>query len=150
MTQRWFGIGAAVLLGLAAVALQQATQEIWTLHAQTLTPTPGPYAGQQNNSVRGLTEAEIANLREARGMGLARPADINGYPGPVHVIELSDALSLTTEQRDTVAMLYQQMRAEAIPIGEQILAQYGALESSFHERTVTVDALARLDHRDPL
>ena len=74
-------------------------------------------------------------------MGLARPADINSYPGPVHVIELSDALSLTAEQRDTVAVLYQQMRAEAIPIGEQILVQYGALESSFHERTVTVDTL---------
>ena len=143
MTRRWFGVGAAALLGLAGVALQIATPGAWPLHAQTLTPTPGPYAGQQGNSIRGLTEAEIASFREARGMGLARPADINSYPGPIHVLELSDALSLNTEQREAMESLYDQMRREAVSLGEEFLAQYGALESAFRDRTVTTDILNR-------
>ena len=143
MTRRWFGVGAAALLGLVGVALQMATSGAWPLQAQTLTPTPGPYAGQQESSIRGLTEAEIASFREARGMGLARPADINGYPGPIHVLELSDALSLSTDQRDAVRALYGEMREEAVPLGEEFLTQYGALEGAFRDRTVTAATLDR-------
>ena len=30
-------------------------------------------------------------------MGLALAAELNGYPGPLHVIELADSLRLTPE-----------------------------------------------------
>jgi hypothetical protein len=143
VTRRSFGVGAAALLALAGIALQIATFSAWPLQAQTLTPTPGPYAGQQDSSIRGLTEAEIASFREARGMGLARPADINGYPGPIHVLELSDALSLNTEQREAMQSLYDQMRGEAVSLGEEFLSQYGALEGAFRDRTVTTEVLDR-------
>ena len=49
-----------------------------------------------------LTEEEIASYREARGMGLARPADINGYPGPLHVLEQAEALGLSDDQRAAI------------------------------------------------
>jgi hypothetical protein len=139
--RRWMGIGAGALVGLGALAIQVTTLGSWPIQAQTLAPTPGPYAGQEFNSIPGLTEAEIASYREARGMGLARPADINGYPGPLHVLELADALALTAEQRGAVQGLYDQMRTEASGIGQEFLAQYGALELAFRDGTITPEAL---------
>jgi hypothetical protein len=135
------GIGAAALIGLGALTLQVAPFGAWPLQAQTLPPTPGPYSGQEQSSIPGLTEAEIAGYREARGMGLARPADINGYPGPLHVLEQADALGLSPDQRVAVQALYDQMRAEASTIGEEFLAQYGALELAFRDHTITPEAL---------
>lgn len=141
MHQRWIGIGAAALIGLGALTFQATTFGAWPLQAQALPPTPGPYSGQEQSSIPGLTEAEIAGYREARGMGLARPADINGYPGPLHVLEQADALGLSPDQRVAIQALYDQMRTEASAIGEEFLAQYGALELAFRDRTVTPEAL---------
>ena len=36
----------------------------------------------------------MADLRAGRGMGLALAAELNGYPGPAHVLELADKLDL--------------------------------------------------------
>jgi hypothetical protein len=140
--RRWMGIGAAALLGLGILALQATTLGPWPLQAQTLTPTPGPYAGQQHSSILGLTEEEIASYREARGMGLARPADINGYPGPLHALEQADALALSDEQRRSIQSLYDQMRTEASSLGAAFLGQYGDLEMAFRNGTVTPEVLS--------
>ncbi len=35
-------------------------------------------------------------------MGLALAAELNGYPGPAHVIELADSLELTEAQRTRI------------------------------------------------
>ena len=35
---------------------------------------------------------------EGRGFGMAFAADQNGYPGPLHVLELKERLELTAEQ----------------------------------------------------
>lgn len=59
-----------------------------------------PYRGQEAGTLRGLSSEEIKELREGRGMGLARAAELNGYPGPRHVLDAADAgkLSLSGEQ----------------------------------------------------
>src|SRR5207244_4142384 len=49
-----------------------------------------PYAGQQRRSVKALSEQQLSDLQAGRGMGLALPAELNGYPGPSHVLELAD------------------------------------------------------------
>jgi hypothetical protein len=77
-------------------------------------------------------------------MGLARPADINGYPGPLHVLEQADALALTDEQRTVIQALYDQMRTEASAVGEEFLAQYGALELAFRDGSITPEVLGDL------
>ena len=51
-----------------------------------------PYSGMQSRPIKALSEQQIADLRAGRGMGLALPAELNGYPGPVHVLELADKL----------------------------------------------------------
>ena len=45
-----------------------------------------PYAGMQARPVKALSDQQIADLKAGRGMGLALPAELNGYPGPSHVL----------------------------------------------------------------
>ena len=55
-----------------------------------------PYAGMQARSIKALSEQQIADLKAGRGMGLALAAELNGYPGPAHVLEVADQLGLSS------------------------------------------------------
>ena len=100
-----------------------------------------PYAGLEHRRVKALSEQQIADLRAGRGMGLALAAELNGYPGPLHALELADALELTAGQRRRTNELLEAMRAETIPIGERIISEETVLNRLFAERMVTQAAL---------
>jgi hypothetical protein len=58
-----------------------------------------PYAGMQTRPIKALSAEQVADLKAGRGMGLAMAAELNGYPGPAHVLELADKLDLSDQQR---------------------------------------------------
>jgi hypothetical protein len=64
-------------------------------------------------------------------------AELNGNPGPLHVLELTDALELSDEQRSRTKMLVEAMKAETIPIGEAIILEESTLNSLFSEGSIT-------------
>jgi Spy/CpxP family protein refolding chaperone len=101
-----------------------------------------PYAGLDRRAVASLTDEQVADLRAGRGMGLALSAELNGYPGPIHVIELAAPLGLTDAQRSRVEALHAAMKAEAVPLGERLIAQEADLDAAFRQRTVTAATLA--------
>jgi hypothetical protein len=103
----------------------------------SLAQTQQPYAGLQSRPIKALSDRELADLRAGRGMGLALAAELNGYPGPAHVIELADALALTAEQRGRMQHLYETMKAEAIALGERLIDQEADLDRQFASRTIT-------------
>jgi hypothetical protein len=115
---------------VAAIVLAAASG-----HAQT------PYAGMQARAIKALSEQQVSDLRAGRGMGLALAAELNGYPGPSHVLELSDKLALTAAQRNEVQRLFDSMKAEAAPLGMRLLEQEADLDWQFAERTVTPESL---------
>lgn len=80
-----------------------------------------------------LSPAEMADLRAGRGMGLAKPAELNAYPGPMHVLELADALSLSADQRTASAAIERDMRAAAMALGEKIVDAERDLDRAFAE-----------------
>ena len=110
--------------------------------AQAPQPSPQPYAGQQTRSIKALSPQQIADLQAGRGMGLALPAELNGYPGPAHVLELAGPLGLSDEQKARVAVLFESMKAEAVPLGEELIAREAALDRLFADRLATVDSIA--------
>jgi hypothetical protein len=137
---------AGIALALFMVATQQsAAQE----HGHTVTPPAGasPYSGLQHRPIKALSRENIADLKAGRGMGLALAAELNGYPGPRHALELADALALSDEQRREVARLFDAMKIETAAIGERIIADETALDRLFAERLITEDELARLATR---
>jgi LTXXQ motif family protein len=103
-----------------------------------------PYAGMEQRDIKALSEQQIADLRAGRGMGLALAAELNGYPGPLHVLELADRLQLTVEQKQRVQRLYDAMKEEAVAAGEKLIASERELDQGFAAHSMTVAHLATL------
>ncbi|MGL9616387.1 hypothetical protein QRQ56_00175 [Bradyrhizobium sp. U531] len=100
-----------------------------------------PYAGLEGRPIKTLSQQQIDDLRAGRGMGLALAAELNGYPGPSHVLELGDRLDLTADQRVEVRRLFDAMKQETVPLGHKLVEQERALEDLFSSRAITSEAL---------
>jgi hypothetical protein len=111
------------------------------LSGNSLAQSHQPYAGLQSRPVKALSEQQIADLRAGRGMSLALPAELNGYPGPLHVIEHADALALTPGQSAQVQRLYNNMKQEAVPLGERLIVEEAELDRQFAAHTITAAVL---------
>ena len=109
--------------------------------AATAAGAQTPYAGMQARPVKALSEQQMADLRDGRGMGLALAAELNGYPGPSHVLELADQLNLSADQRARIHRLFDAMKAEAVPLGAKLIEQEADLDRQFATRTVTPESL---------
>jgi hypothetical protein len=124
---------AALMLLLAGPAVAQHNQ-----HRQS------PYAGFQQREVKALSMQQVADLRAGRGMGLALAAELNGYPGPMHALELGDRLHLTAEQKQRLQQVFEAMKAEAIAAGERLIAGERALDQELAAQNMTADRLVFL------
>jgi hypothetical protein len=112
------------------------------------TAASAPYAGQQTREIKALSAAEQADLLAGRGMGLAKAAELNGYPGPAHVLELAEPLALSAEQRQRTQALFDAMAARASSLGQSLIDAERELDRLFANREAEagrVDAaLARI------
>jgi hypothetical protein len=122
-------------------------KQFFTLSAAALLLTFGsavaqtPYAGMLTRSIKALSDQQIADLRAGRGMGLALAAELNGYPGPSHLLELADKIGLSEAQRTNTRAMFDAMKAETIPIGERLIAQEAALDKLFAGHAITLEKL---------
>lgn len=130
---RWATKLVAVLLSatlalVVALVTSSAAQQILI----------SPYREQLTSEIRGLTTKEIEDLREGRGMALARAAELNGYPGPRHVLDGVEAgeFHLPPEQLAAVQRLFQEMSTEAQRLGSAILKEEQALEAEFRAHRI--------------
>lgn len=122
------------ILGLVAAVptwAQHHPEQDAPAHAQ---PAKSGYAGMQNRAIKALSELQVADLRAGKGLSLALPAELNGYPGPSHTLEFSGPLGLSREQQQKTEELFAQMQAEAQRLGEQVIASEYALDRLFTER----------------
>jgi Spy/CpxP family protein refolding chaperone len=115
---------------------------------------PSPYAGWQGRTIKALSAEQIDDLMNGRGMELALPAELNGYPGPRHVLDLADELDLTPDQLAQTQRLFEDMRREAINLGERIIEREAALDELFASGSASeaslrdaTEALGRLNGR---
>jgi Spy/CpxP family protein refolding chaperone len=141
MQSKTFVISVAIAVAIAASAA--LAQHRGGHHAQ-------PYAGQQTREIASLSPEELEGFLQGRGMGLARSAELNGYPGPMHVLELDKALGLTADQRRRVQDVFDRMKVKATEVGRKYLAAERALDAAFKSGSAdqaTVAALVAEAHR---
>jgi Spy/CpxP family protein refolding chaperone len=100
-----------------------------------------PYVGLEQRPIKALSHQQVDDLQAGRGMGLALAAELNGYPGPSHVLELGDRLDLTADQRIQVQRLFDAMKQEALPLGNKLVALERELDQLFSTRAVTDESL---------
>ncbi len=64
-------------------------------------------------------------------MGAGRVAELNGYPGPLHVLELAGELELTSEQVEQTQHAFAEMSTAAIATGAEIIEAERRLDALF-------------------
>jgi len=70
------------------------------------------------------------------------PAELNGYPGPLHVLELAAQLKLSPEQALQTKKLFTEMESHAKAAGEEVIAAEAALDALFRDKKATVENLS--------
>lgn len=125
-----------LLLLLAACTPEAGTDE-HAAHA----PNESPYVSEAGNTIKALTAQDVDNYLRGAGMGFAKAAELNSYPGPKHVLELGDELQLTDEQTMQVEAIFAAMQAEAQRLGATLVEQEQALDALFAEQAADAAAV---------
>src|SRR5436309_2806011 len=105
------GLIPGLLVGVASAQHDQ--------HAPHTQPGPTlPYAGQDAREIKSLSAEDIAELRRGGGWGFAKAAELNGMPGPAHLLDLKDQIGLDPDQVAAIQAIFDKMRTSAILEGE--------------------------------
>jgi Spy/CpxP family protein refolding chaperone len=110
-------------------------------------PPASPYAGQQGRELKALGPEDVTALQQGTGMGLAKAAELNHYPGPAHVLQLAAELDLDARQRAATEAVMQAMQARARQLGAEILHEERALDAAFADGRIDEATLADLTAR---
>jgi Spy/CpxP family protein refolding chaperone len=84
---------------------------------------------------------DSAGLRNGEGMGMAMYADMNGYPGPKHILDLKDKLGLTKDQQKKVEDAVKLVKISATTKGDEIIVAEQELFSLFKSGKVNEKTL---------
>jgi len=103
-----------------------------------------PYAGEQQREIKALSGQDIQAYENGQGHGFAKAAELNGYPGPMHTLELANELKLSEEQRAQSQALLTQHKAEARRLGAELIAAERALDQAFASRNINAESLNQL------
>ncbi|MGH1461118.1 MAG: Spy/CpxP family protein refolding chaperone [Neptuniibacter sp.] len=114
------------------------------LGGKSLASESSTYAGEEAREIKSLSKAEVDSLLSGKGMGYAKAAELNGYPGPAHVLELSKKLSLSADQRRETETIFSQMKASAKDLGAELVAAERALDEGFRSKKIDKLSLSKL------
>jgi len=123
-----------VILGIGIAAVSMAV----------LASRDAPYAGQQAREIKSLSKQEISDYLDGKGMGYAKVAELNHYPGPRHVLDLAHELDLSEAQIARSQEIYDAMNAQAIALGRQLVDKERQLDRKFSAATITPESLRTL------
>ncbi len=100
-------------------------------------------AGQQNRKIKALSQEEIDGYLNGYGMGFAKAAELNHYPGPKQALEFTQELKLTNEQIATTKKIFNDLQRRALELGEQIVKEEQRLDRLCASGKVTESELEK-------
>lgn len=95
-----------------------------------------PYTGQQLRDIKALSSNELDDYLNGRGMGLAKAAELNSYPGPRHVLDLSTELALQPSQIAKTTKIFETMQENARSLGRQLVDKERELDRLFASKRI--------------
>ena len=98
------------------------------------------YAGLEKRTIKSISDEDLIALRKGQsgifgGLGLS--AELNNFPGPMHVLRFEHELKLSDEQRKKIQQIADEKQKEAISIGEEFIAAEKHLDSHFVNESVS-------------
>lgn len=112
-------------LAKAAIAMIVTAAAVGAIAAASV------FTGMPSGEIKALSAQEVDDYLNARGMGFAKAAELNHYPGPRHVLDLAKELELTEEQVKKTQALFDAMKAQAMPLGKQLVEKERELDGMF-------------------
>ena len=104
---------------------------------------PGPYAGDEKREIKALSPEELDAYRTGAGMGFAKAAELNHYPGPRHVLDLGNEIGLSAPQRKEAQRIYDAMHGQTVGLGERLVVSERDLDGLFAAARIDEASLAR-------
>lgn len=131
-------VKAIILLSFVLLAVPGTAVVAQTHHNRS------PYAGQFSPSapIRALSSEEVRQIAAGEGAGLAKAAELNGVPGPRHVLDMASGLELTPAQRTKIQAIYNDMHSKAVITGRRYLRAQEALERDFRAHRLNSTTVA--------
>lgn len=83
-------------------------------------------------------------LEKGEGMGMGMYGEINGYPGPKHVLELRDSLHLSPEQISNTQRIFDEMAQQSVALGGSIISMEEKLNNAFRSHDLSEESLLAL------
>lgn len=137
-------LASSLLVLLAAACTSDETADADQPAEVTATTSDQPYAGFETRPIRALDPKLVDDLLAGRGAGYALAAELNHYPGPTHVLKMTDELTLTPDQDASVQSIFDAMQTEAKSLGQQLVDLEADLNQQFNDRTITKPLLQQL------
>jgi hypothetical protein len=132
------------LFGLTITALAVHTLIPFSLYAASDPVYKSNYVGQEKREIKSLSSEDISELKAGAGWGLAKAAELNGLPGPKHILEMKQKIELTPEQEKKVTGVYKKMHAKALDLGNRLIELEMELNNRFADRRIDERTLAEL------
>lgn len=102
------------------------------------------YAGFETREIKSLSDADLDDLRRGAGWGLALSAELNGVPGPSHLLELKDQIGLSADQVSVIEAIFAAMQSEAQEAGLRFIEAEAAIEAAFRAGNLDQEQLRAL------
>ena len=126
---------------LCAVLLAYGVSKKHKTHLAHQNHGNSDYAGEEKRLIKSLSQQDVDALSNGSGWGLAKAAELNGVPGPLHLLELKDEIDLSPEQVVDIQHVFDEMHAQAVTTGKQLIASEQALEERFRSSLPSADEL---------
>lgn len=89
------------------------------------------YAGLEDRGIASLSAEDVEELLAGGGWGFALPAELNGLPGPRHVLDMDDELGLSEQQRARTQEVFDAMQVRAVELGARYVDEERQLDAYF-------------------
>jgi hypothetical protein len=141
-------IGIVVLIILGVDFSTHSLYAQNSLHSGHVTNnTISKYTGQENRIIKSLSPEDIESLQTGTGDafgGMAKLAELNGYPGPRHVLDLANELELSNRQKENITTIYDNMKNKSVELGQEILNVEKIANEEFINKTITDSQMKQL------
>lgn len=121
----------SALLTLLVAGMAGAMTPAHAQHEHHPSHAHSAYAGMEGRAIKALSGEQIADLREGKGMGASLPAELNGVPGPMHVLQMRERLKLTPQQAEQLERITAAMKERAQSLGHQVVDAEARLDRAF-------------------
>lgn len=136
-----------MLVGIISSAHAFQNTNLSDINTQNDSSKISKYVGEEKRKIKSLSEQDIEALQKGTGGvfgGLATLAELNGYPGPRHVLDLETDLQLSEQQKNEINLIYNDMNANAKKIGNTLIDVEEQLDTLFANKSITNSTLYQL------